>query len=53
MQKIQKNASKRIEMLVFWVNMYFQLKLTWLGYVQTDIDYHMVIEIDPVDWIFQ
>ena len=40
-------------MFVFWVNMYFQLKLTWLGYVQTDIDYHMAREINPIDSIFQ
>ena len=49
MQKIQKNASKRIEMLVFCVNVYFQLKSTSLGYVQPDIDYPMVIEIDPIN----
>ena len=40
-----KNASKRVEMLVFCVNMYFQLKSTSLDYVHTNIDYHMVIEI--------
>ena len=36
-------------MLVFCVNMYFQLKSTSLGYVQIDIDYHMLIEIDPIN----
>ena len=45
-QKIQKNTLKRIELLVFCVKMYFQLKSTSLGYVQTDVDHHMVKEVE-------
>ena len=47
-QKNQKNASRSIEMLLFCINMYFQFKSTSLGYVQTNIDYHMVILIEPI-----
>ena len=34
-----ENASRRVEMLAFCVNMYFQLKSTSLSYFQTNIDY--------------
>ena len=42
-KKNHGNASKRIEMLVFCVNMYFQIKSTSLGCVHTNIDYYMII----------
>ena len=45
-KKILKNTLKRIELLVFCVKMYFQLKSTSLGYVQTDVDHHMVKEVE-------
>ena len=45
-KKAHKNSSRNVEMFAFGANTYFQLKSTLLGYVQTDINHHMVIRID-------
>ena len=47
-QKTQKDASKHVEMLVFCVNMHFQENSRSLCQVHTNIDYEMVIEIEPI-----
>ena len=51
-KKAHKNSSRSVEMFAFGANIYCQLKSTSLGYVQTDINHHMVIRIDyMIDWL--
>ena len=40
-------------MVVFCVNLYFEENSMSLCYVHTNIDYQMVIEIEPIYWIFE